>query len=95
MQKCLQHTGGGSLNDWSIQGRLEGCVGSLLFGLLPALLYCVTTFGLAQELQHVWSLLLLASAPMLMLTTIQVSLVDNLITDFRFCFHVVTMLLLL
>lgn len=70
------------MNDWSIQGRLEGCVGSLLFGLLPALLYCITTFGLARELQHVWSLLLLASAPMLMLTTIKVSLAASLIRFF-------------
>lgn len=48
-------------------------MGALLFSLLPALLYCVTTFGLAWELQHVWSLLLLASAPLLMLTTMKVS----------------------
>ncbi|KAL3133255.1 hypothetical protein ABBQ38_007137 [Trebouxia sp. C0009 RCD-2024] len=63
--------GGGRLNEWSVQGRLEGCVGALLFCLLPALLYCVTTFGLTWGLQHVWSLLLLASAPPLMLTTMQ------------------------
>lgn len=48
-------------------------MGALLFCLLPPLLYCVTTFGLAWGLQHVWSLLLLASAPPLMLTTMQVS----------------------
>lgn len=76
---ALPHTGGGRLNDWSIQGRLEGSVGSLLFGLLPALLYCVTTFGLARELQHVWSLLLLSSAPTLMLTTMKVSFAHSIL----------------
>lgn len=86
-QRCLPHTGGGKLNDWSIQGQLEGCAGSLLFALLPALLYCVTTFGMSRELQHVWSLLLLASAPMLMLTTIKVSLVDNLMEHLSLLFH--------
>ena len=88
------------MNDWSIQGRLEGCVGSLLFGLLPALLYCITTFGLARELQHVWSLLLLASAPMLMLTTIKVSSLNSLmrlsISNFvlppRCCYIVIAIL---
>ena len=68
----LRGTGGGRLNDWSLQGRLEGCVGALLFALLPALLYAVTNLGLAWNLRHVWSLLLLSSAPLLMLTTMKV-----------------------
>ena len=65
--------GGGRLHDWSIQGRLEGCLGALLFGLLPSLLYSVTNLGLAWDLKHVWSLLLLTSAPALMLTTMKVT----------------------
>ncbi|KAA6419880.1 MAG: hypothetical protein FRX49_10243, partial [Trebouxia sp. A1-2] len=63
--------GGGNVRDWSVQGRLEGCIGALLFSLLPPLLYAVTNLGLPSDMQHVWSLLLLTSAPLLMLTTLQ------------------------
>ena len=61
------------MQDWSIQGALEGVVGALLFTLLPPLLYAVTNLGLAFDMKHVWSLLLLTFAPLLMLTTMQVS----------------------
>lgn len=47
-------------------------MGALLFALLPALLYTVTNLGPAWDLKHVWSLLLLSSAPLLMLTTMKV-----------------------
>ncbi len=73
------------MHDWSIQGRLEGCIGALLFSLLPPLLYAVTNLGLPSDMQHVWSLLLLTSAPLLMLTTLQVSLHTTSCTHFRIC----------
>ena len=77
-------TGGGNVHDWSVQGRLEGCIGALLLSLLPPLLYAVTNLGLPSHMQHVWSLLLLTSAPLLMLTTLQVSLHSSS------CMHLLT-----
>lgn len=73
------------MRDWSVQGRLEGCIGALLFSLLPPLLYAVTNLGLPSDMQHVWSLLLLTSAPLLMLTTLQVSLRTTCCLHLRIC----------
>ena len=78
-------TGGGNVRDWSVQGRLEGCIGALLFSLLPPLLYAVTNLGLPSDMQHVWSLLLLTLAPLLMLTTLQVSLHTTSCMQFLTC----------
>lgn len=74
LSKPCMNAGGGNLHDWSVQGRVEGCIGALLFTLLPPLLYAVTNLGLPSDLKHAWSLLLLISAPLLMLTTMQVGL---------------------
>ncbi len=84
-KRLCMTTGGGNVRDWSVQGRLEGCIGALLFSLLPPLLYAVTNLGLPSDMHHVWSLLLLTSAPLLMLTTLQVSLHTTSFMHFLIC----------
>ena len=55
-----------------VQGSLEGCVGAALTVALPPLLYMVAHRNVIAQSQHLWGLLLLASAPLVLLTVLQV-----------------------
>ena len=55
-----------------VQGSLEGCVGAALTVALPPLLYLVAHRHVIAQSQHLWGLLLLASAPLVLLTVLQV-----------------------
>ncbi|CAK0743676.1 hypothetical protein CVIRNUC_001488 [Coccomyxa viridis] len=54
-----------------VQGSLEGCVGAALTVALPPLLYLVAHRHVIAQSQHLWGLLLLASAPLVLLTVLQ------------------------
>ena len=55
-----------------VQGSLEGCVAAALTVALPPLLYLVAHRHVIAQSQHLWGLLLLASAPLVLLTVLQV-----------------------
>ena len=55
-----------------VQGSLEGCVAAALTVALPPLLYLVAHRRVIAQSQHLWGLLLLASAPLVLLTVLQV-----------------------
>lgn len=55
-----------------IQGSLEGFVAAALTVALPPLLYLVAHRHVIAQSQHLWGLLLLASAPLVLLTLLQV-----------------------
>ncbi len=55
-----------------IQGSLEGFVAAALSVVLPPFFYIVAYRHVILQRQHLWALLLLASAPLVLLTLLQV-----------------------
>ncbi len=58
--------------DARVQGPLEGFLAALLLILLPAAQYAAAHARALLRAEHAWSLLLLASAPLLFLTCLEV-----------------------
>lgn len=57
-----------------IQGSLEGFVAAALTVALPPFFYIVAYRHVILQSQHLWALLLLASAPLVLLTLLQVAM---------------------
>lgn len=57
-----------------VQAPAEGCCGALILTLLPACLYAIIHWHILGHWVHTWSLLLLASTPILFLSVLEASI---------------------
>lgn len=66
---------GGKLSkELQVQADIEGVAATLLLVVLPASLYAVLHSSMLAEWVHLWSLMLLASLPVLFLSIVEVRL---------------------
>jgi len=73
VHELRQLAGGRDSKELQIQGPLEGVCAALILTLLPATLYGVVHWSMMDRWIHAWSFLLLASAPILFLSVLEVS----------------------